>query len=425
MSDMTDTRKQHESRADVERGTMGAILYDAARAMPLCIQAGCRADWFADRTLAAAYQLAEQSYGDGKPVDLLTIGAKAKRPSSIALLEECAAGAWTATNIGYYLEMLEQYATHAAALEMAEQARARLEKLHPLDAADQIDDIKASWESLGTRNMNKAPELYALAMDAIRQWTTPKTERPLRIQWPIQALNQIIGGLTDELVYVCAAESVGKTAFVLQFLIGNGKAGIRGAMASLESSAKRLVPRMLSQIAGLNTLEVDRGYYDQDDVAALQAAADALRNPGFAVADHPMTIEQLLAWGRLSVSRGAQYLVIDNTRHIQVRQRFGSPVEEMRYISLRLKRMRDELRVPLIALHHANDKGDVSWSKDLRWDVDVLLMMAHNADRSIVPVAGDGFRGRWYVDFSIEKNRDGRKGMTITSEFNKERQVFV
>jgi replicative DNA helicase len=422
---MTDTPKQHESRADVERGTMGAILYDAARAMPLCIQAGCRADWFADRTLAAAYQLAERAYGDGKPVDLLTIGAKAKRPSSLALLEECAGAAWTATNIGYYLEMLEQYATHAAALEMAEQARARLAKLHPLDAADQIDDIKSAWESLGTRNLNKAPELYALAMDAIRQWTTPKTERPLRIQWPVHALDQIIGGLTEELVYLCAAESVGKTAFVLQFLIGNGKAGICGAMASLESSAKRLVPRMLSQLAGLNTLEVDRGYYDQDDVAALQAAADALRNPGFVVADHPMTTEQLLAWGRLSVSRGAQYLVIDNTRHIQVRQRFNSPVEEMRYISLRLKRMRDELRVPVVALHHANANGDVSWSKDLRWDVDVLVMMAHNAEKSTVPVAGDGFRGRWFVDFGIEKNRDGRKGMTITSEFDKERQVFL
>jgi hypothetical protein len=97
----------------------------------------------------------------------------------------------------------------------------------------------------------------------------------------------------------------------------------------------------------------------------------------------------------------------------------------MRYVSLRLKRMRDDLRIPVIALHHANAEGDVSWSRDLRRDVDVLLMMAHNEERSVTPESANGFRGRWFVDWTVDKCRDGRKGMTLVTEFDKERQVFI
>ncbi len=418
---MTD---QHESRADVEQAVIGCILHDADRAMPVTMQAGVTAAWFADSTLRAAYKLAERLYGDGGSVDAVTIGAQAKRPESLAILEQCQAATLTVAYLPYYVEMLEQYHKHAVALHLANQNAARLTAIHPLEAASEIEGMQEAWEGLGAQRLT-TPGLYELATEKIDEWEQPQELKPVRVQWPVRELNDIVGGLTDELVYICAAESVGKTAFVLQFLIANGNRGVVGAMASLEAAAKRLVPRMLSQIAGLNTLEIDRGHHTPADIAAVRAAAEALRDPGFTVHDRPMSTEQLMAWGRLCMARGAQYLVVDNTRHIQVRQAFKSPVEEMRFISLRLKRIRDELRIPVIALHHANAEGDVSWSRDLRRDVDVLLMMAHNEERSVLPEAANRFRGQWYVDLKVDKCRDGRKGMTLVTEFDKERQVFL
>jgi replicative DNA helicase len=417
------TEKNHESRPDVERAVIGCILHDADRAMPVAIQAGMRPDWFVDTTLKAAYTLAERLYGDGKAVDYLTLCAQAKRPESIKILDQCTEATLTVAYLPYYVDMLELYHKHAVALSLAENHAARLSQIHPLEAEGEIEVMQESWEGLGAQRLS-TPPLYDLATGLIDEWEKPQNLRPVRVQWPVDELNEIIGGLTDELVYVCAAESVGKTAFVLQFLIVNGARKVNGALASLESSARRLIPRMLSQIARVNTLEIDRGHYTPAHIEKVRSAAEQLIDPGFTVHDRPMTTEQLLAWGRLCMARGAQYLVVDNTRHIQVRQNFRSPVEEMRYISLRLKRMRDELRIPVIALHHANAEGDVSWSKDLRRDVDVLLMLSHNEERSVMPEAANSYRGRWFVDLKVDKCRDGRKGMTLELEFDKEHQTF-
>jgi replicative DNA helicase len=420
------TTEQHESRPDCERAVMGCILHDADRAMPVCIQQGMRPDWFADTTLRAAYTLAERLYGDGKPVDYLTLTAQAKRPESIEVLDACEAAVLTVAYLPHYLDMLESYHRHAVAVALAGTQASRLARIHPLEATGEIEAMQEAWETLGAQRVT-TPGLYELAVKQVEEWKKPQSDRPARVRWPLQAMNDAIGALTDELVYICAGESVGKTALMLQFAMHNGMMGTRGAIASLESAAKRLIPRMLSQLAGINTLAIDRGHYTPADMAKVEAAAEKLRDPGFVVHDRPMTTEQIMAWGRLNVARGARYIVVDNTRHVGVRQRFSGKVEEMSYVSMQLKRIRDELRVPVIALHHTSKEGDVSWSRDLRKDVDVLLFVYKNEAHPlhVEPTAENGFRGRSFVDMLVDKNRDARAGMTLCAEFDKERQVFL
>ena len=414
---MTETREQ------IERATLCCVLHDPERALAVAINAGCTAEWFDDDNRRRIWQSIEARYGAARPCDYLSLCQHTRDPKLIAEMDIAQDLAIIPAYADHYIEAMRGHWVYDKAVELAHRQLRVIEAANPIDADTEYDAIRESWQTLGAKPTDTAT-LGDIARAKVAEWIRPPRERPNRVHWPLAILQRHIGPLSNELVYICAAESVGKTAMVLQLLVENGKQGIRGEMASLESSRERLVPRLLSQLSGQNTLEADRGHACIEALREIQAAADSVDSLGFGVTDRPMSCEQLHAWGKLCKARGARYLVVDNTRHIKVRQRFASKVDEFSHVSLRLKGIRDDLQLPVIALHHANTHGDVSWSQDLRRDVDILLLMSVNEARTVVPSAANEWRGEWWVDVMIDKHRDGRKGIPMCLRFAKEQQRF-
>ena len=81
--------------------------------------------------------------------------------------------------------------------------------------------------------------------------------------------------------------------------------------------------------------------------------------------------------------------------------------------------------MPVIVLHHLTDENDVSWSKDIKRDADILLYMVNDDKGSIMPTKENEWIGRWVVDLDIRKNRDGEAGYSVKTEFKKRVQTFV
>ena len=117
-------------------------------------------------------------------------------------------------------------------------------------------------------------------------------------------------------------------------------------------------------------------------------------------------------------------LLIDNMKHIKPSQKYNSVVEQFRDLSVRIKWMRDDLKMPVIVLHHLTDGGDVSWSKDIRRDADVLLYLTRDEDLSIVPSQVNHYTGKAVVNCEVRKFRDADAGYSVKLEFDKPIQTF-
>ena len=136
-------------------------------------------------------------------------------------------------------------------------------------------------------------------------------------------------------------------------------------------------------------------------------------------------MDQLLAWAKCEKKAGSKILAIDNMRHIRPGQKYASPVEQFRDLSVRLKWIRDDTGLPLIVLHHLTDDLDVSWSRDIRRDADILLYLIENETYSIKPTQENQWTEKSVIDFEVRKNREGLRGFKVLGEFDKKRQTFT
>jgi replicative DNA helicase len=415
-----DETQEATAQLSHERIVIGSILTDADSVIPVIINMGARAEWFLEPRLASCWTILDGMYAAGKAIDLWLMLEQTRGEIPPGILEQCVDAVTTVAHAEHHAAYLLHAYERRYAITLAKRNLSTLEASTAAEAADMFAPIADAWLNVGNAPTVTIP-LAAIGADQINQWEVPKPEG--RVMWPLERLNQLVGGLEDELVYLCAGESVGKTALVLQMLRCNR--AMKGALASLESSRARLVPRLVGQIARINTLSLKLGKGNPLMFKKARDAAQTLDSLPFTISDTPMDLERLTAWGRMEIKRGAKYLVVDNTRHIRTRQAYRSPVEQMRDVSIRLKALRDDVGVPVVVLHHSNADGDVSWSKDLRRDADILMFLRHNEDESRLPDEDNGYVGHWVVDCVVDKNRDGNKGFAVQAVFEKEIQTFV
>jgi replicative DNA helicase len=285
-----------------------------------------------------------------------------------------------------------------------------------------LERIRGRWQTLGLRDEDNRT-LGQVGRDILGEWAAPRTDVP-RFTWPIQKLQDNLGHLTDELVYIAAKESVGKTALALQIAVCLGHAGVKTAVKSLESRRDRLVPRLLSQIGEINTLMLRHGKAPPSDWDRARNAAAKLDALPIAIDDAPASVEQLRGWAVYQKQRGAQVLIVDNMRHIRLLASRKGRAEQFAELAMQIKMIRDDTRLPLIVLHHLSKDEDVAWSREVRNDADILLFLTDNEDQCIAPCQANGWCGHWVVDVTVEKNRDGERGQTIALWFDKPHQTF-
>lgn len=255
----------------------------------------------------------------------------------------------------------------------------------------------------------------------IEQWRIGEQAR-LGISWPLPKLQQVVGPITDELCIVAAQPSVGKTAFTLQMALHAAWEGKTASFLSLESGGDKIVQRMLAQVTKLPTLPMKHGRVTSGRYDEAISRWKVIKDTKMRLRSGPHTVEQIHAWAHAEKAAGSRMLIIDNLKHIRIRRRFDSLPEQFRYASEQMKAVRDDAQIPLIVVHHLNDKDKMSWSSDIERDFDIILVMAANESASTMP--GPGMPGLCIVDFQMQKNRDGAAGFVLQAKFDKDIQTF-
>jgi len=403
-----------------ERGLIGSILIGSEDALTYCQVKGVTPTSFYVPANRAIYECATSLHANGRPVNLMTVCDKMGESGTLdqaggrVYMESLVADCPTSTVAQYCADrVLEK----EQARTLIDVARVTMESLYAGD--DDVQKIRADHELAVSRACPGESFNITLAdaANAVLDRWTKRDEKTSAVTLPWNWLNISFGDLTDELIYLAAQPSIGKTAAATNIAVWNARRGANVLFYSLESSVQNLSRRFISHMAQVNCLRIRIGAATVDDMDAARRAVLEMRGLPITVLDEPMTEAQLCASAKRHRSKGkCDLLIIDNLKHVQPSKKHNSEPERFKAISEELKWLRDDLRCPVIVLHHLTDEMKMAWSRDITRDADIILnMIATDGPRDINPRR---------VEWVIEKNREGIAGVKSTMAFFTDVQTF-
>jgi replicative DNA helicase len=327
-------------------------------------------------------------------------------------LSECVDACPTAHFVDHYISSLKRETLLRRAASMLLDCQDQLQGATSDTAEEVIASLQKGWLDLriDTPTADSLPDSMA---EFIRQC---KEGIAGVVPWFLPEIQQRYGKLTEEFVIIHSQPSIGKTALVIQWITYLHRIGFKSAFASLESSVRGIAPRFISHVAQVNSLLMKTGFCSTENMAKAEKSVQIVDDLKFCIRSGHMTDGQLMAWCRIQKQSGAQIIFIDNLRHIDTVSTYDSEIRKFMEISLSVKRIRDQLGIPVVLLHHSNEAGDVGWCKDIKKDADVIVYLDRRAENG-------GGQSVDLVDWVFQKGRDSGT-FTIPTRFDKTVQTY-
>lgn len=380
---------------EAELGVIGTALQDPNYAVPRAIERGVLPDWFGDPRWRLVWSAVLDTFSaqgvdtdsGGFAIQVLDrvrkIGARLNPkddPVDISMVDiESAFTSYTTTaHLEYHIEILRS----EVMIRRLGKAQAAFHK-----------EIEGGWSAPDAiANLNaRITEILASAMGA--KTTAPadiidkvlaeyREARRIRIEekrldytpgipLPWQVVNLKANGVQEGLYYVGARPSVGKTAFLLNFVRFWCERGIKVGFDSLDMALKQLMKRPLGERSRVSFNKASFGTTTHEDIVAMEAAAAEIRKWPLVMVDF-RDVDKLRAWAVAMRAAGKlDVLVVDFVQLLRSRQRFSNTEERIEYVSGVLKSIAVDLSMPVIALSQLNrecekDGGRVPTASDLR-----------------------------------------------------------
>ena len=249
----------------------------------------------------------------------------------------------------------------------------------------------------------------------------PSNERVLATPWA--ALNRLLdGGMTPGLYIPAGRPGTGKSVFMTNLAVSWCKAGLRGAIFSLEMNNRQNTNRMIANVANVPLNRVKRKTFIDEDWPPYVQAIEMLDAWDLVLHYTPsLTPEKLRATClRLAAERPLDFVLVDYIQlmHVDGFTLRENRVQEISHITRYLKQLAGELNCPLVAasqLSRAVENrssrrpvlSDLRESGSLEQDADAVLFLWNENDydgvQSVRPE-------KTAVNASIAKQRDGNLG---------------
>lgn len=295
----------------------------------------------------------------------------------------------------------------AACLDAAEQAKGAADAG---DVLDRLGSALARVSSLTADSMVHVGEALPSVLDALEQ-RSKAVSGVTGVATGIRELDAQTGGFhPEELVVIAARPGVGKTALATQIATNHALHGGAACIFSLEMSTAQLIERQL-----VNLTRIDQGLVKRGAVADLweqiNAAGGRLCASKIWLDDRAFSIRQIVAnarrW-RNKIGDAKGVIVVD---YLQLAEgQSGQPRERtIANISLRLKHLAKELKVPVLAVSQLNRKSeqedrepmlsDLRESGAIEQDADVVIFLYNKEQTKDGP-----------VEIILAKHRNGERG---------------
>ena len=205
-----------------------------------------------------------------------------------------------------------------------------------------------------------------------------------------KSLDKMLSGLQKEnLVILAARPSVGKSSFAInigQYAASAKKQGV--AIFSLEMGRESIVDRMISAQGDIDNWRIATGNLEPEDYEKYSLAAGELAEAPIFIDDTPgiSVLEMRTKARRLMMEHEIDLIIVDYLQLVRGRN-LQSRVQEVSEISLGLKNLARELKVPVLALsqlsraveQRGGDKkpqlSDLRDSGSIEQDADVVMFL--------------------------------------------------
>lgn len=380
---------------EAERSVLGACLID--KDAVIAVVEFLRPEHFYDENNGQIFEAILSLYEERSPIDIITLSERLRKQKDLkaiggtGYLSELASSVPTAANAEHYGRIIKDNYTKrkliAAAGKVSEQAFDESS-----EAGQVLDKAEQEIFSLSQAYLKQVfiPVKDALAESFDRLDELHKRAGGLRgIPTGYKDLDNMLAGLQESNMIVLAARpGLGKTAFVLnlaRYVAVEEK--ITVGVFSLEMSKEELVDRLLVRQADIDAWKLKTGKLEEEDFTRLSEAMGVLAEAPLYIDDTPAAsiLEMRTKARRLQVEKGLNLIIVDYLQLVRGRQ-MENRVQEVSEISMGLKNLARELKIPVVAVSQLSRAvevrggarprlADLRESGSIEQDADVVIFL--------------------------------------------------
>ncbi len=378
---LTDTRPHS---LEAERALLGAILLDAAEALPRVLETRLMADDFFKEGHGEIFKAITHLYDQGDPVDLITVSEGLKKRGSLdraggaAYLSELYDSVGVAANVARYARIVIDRAILRRLISISATISEECQGA-PKDVDDVLDRAEGSIykvrDERGTQSLKRVPDMLDAAFARINA-LHDRGEGLTGVPTGFAELDRLTGGFQrSDLIILAGRPAMGKTALALNLALNaalpgqrqqhKNLPGVAVAIFSLEMATEQLLQRLMCQTGHLNLGDLRTGRLRPEDISNLTTAITHLEKAEIFIDDTPaIRVLELRAKARRLKSqlngRGAELglVMVDYLQLMRGSERTDNREQEISEISRALKGLAKELNVPVLALSQLNRRAE-------------------------------------------------------------------
>jgi replicative DNA helicase len=238
-------------------------------------------------------------------------------------------------------------------------------------------------------------------------------------------LDELTGGWHgSDLILIAGRSSMGKTSLAVSMMVNIAiKQGIPAAFFSLESSKKRILHRILSNICDIEVQKISSGDFNEEEEKRFSKGLKMLEDVPLFLDDTPgLSVEEFIEKGKKMISEnGVKIIMIDYIQLMIIHGiPFSSRPEELALVIRALKSFAMEYDVPIIALSQISrdsqgpegkrpQLSDLKRYINLEEDTDMVCFV-HRPECYHIYTDSDGKDMHGIAQIILAKNRNGAKG---------------
>ena len=401
---MADPLRVPPASIEAEESVLGALLIDKDAIVE--VTPILRPGNFYNEKHGLIYEAIIGLYEERDPVDVVTVAEKLKSKKALKKVG----------GMSFLTELVNRVPTSAHALNYARIVKSLAIKRELISAASKLvesafaetkpvveilDEAEKLLFGLSQQHLQRQfiPIKDALAQSFDRLDELHKQAGGLRgVPTGFNDLNNVLAGLQrSNLLILAARPGVGKTSLALN--IAQNAAVLHKVPVgffSLEMSQEELVDRLLVAQADIDAWKLKTGKLSEKDFSGLSDAMGELAEAPLYVDDTPgMSIMEMRTKARrLQVEHGVELLIVDYLQLAHSRN-LENRVQEISEVSMGLKNLARELKVPILALsqlsraveHRGGMKkpqlADLRESGGIEQDADVVMFLYREDEENL------------------------------------------
>lgn len=363
-----------------------------------------------------------------QPIDLITLKNQLQKDGALkqiggaTYLSDLINTVPTAAYVENYANIIKDYYAKRRLIEVSSKA---VEKAFDDrgDTKQMLDEIETEIFALSQSNLRRdfieIKDILTESLERINEFQ--KGGSGLRgVPTGFSGLDNKLAGLQQSnLIILAARPGVGKTTFALNMALHAAtKENVPVAFFSLEMSKEELVDRLLVGQADIDAWRLKTGRLTNPEMTQLTEAMGELSSAPIFIDDTPgiSILEMRTKARKLQAKHGLKMLIVDYLQLADAGRRFDSRVQEVSFISLGLKNLARELRIPVLALsqlsravENRNSKkpqlADLRESGAIEQDADVVMFIYQEEESEDLLD-----QNKRAMKLSIAKHRNGSTG---------------